>query len=115
MKKILVLFLFPVFPCLFFNSKKTYTTDSEKPIIVKDYIFYLEASKITARDLNALSSSYKMDGDYTIKPVRLLSSDKWGDAIFFQKIFILKIFKYKGKDTLKGRLFIFKQIFQIGR
>ncbi len=56
-----------------------------------------------------------MDGDYTIKPVRHLSSDKWGDAIFFQKIFILKIFKYKGKDTLKGRLFIFKQIFQIGR
>ena len=104
MKKILVLFLFPVFPCLFFNSKKTYATDSEKPIIVKDYIFYLEANKITARDLNDLSTSYKMDGDYSIKPVSHLSSNKWGDVVFFSKNCILKIFEYKGKDTLKGKL-----------
>ena len=85
---------------ILYNSERI---TPEKPIVVKDYVFYSTDHKIFSL---SLESYYKreMYGNSIIKPLRHLSSGKWGDVVFFTKDCILKIFKNKGEDTLKGSI-----------
>lgn len=107
MKIKLVFYLFNFLLTNIIHSQKIlYTSEritSEKPIVVEDYVFYSTDHKIFSLSLQRYKKS-EMYGNSIIKPLRHLSSAKWGDVVFFTKDCILKIFKNKGADTLKGPL-----------
>ena len=84
--------------------------DNERPIIAKDFIFYLRGSCIKADKLDGCLSNYGMFGTTYSKPL-LYKETRWGDVVFFTKDCRLELLDYRGKNTLNNGHKIFERIF----
>ena len=97
--------------CLIKNAEILYSLkiSYERPVMSKDYIFYLKGFEINALNKNYYSS-YNMFGNTYRKPL-MSKFNEWGDTVFFTKDCRLEMWEDQGKDTLQGHK-LFSRTFQ---
>jgi len=110
---LLILLLFPI--NIHSKIKQFYTSekiDYEKPIITKDYIFYVSGNYIKAKNLKDSSKGQKIFGETYRRPLRHLWH-KDMDFVFFTKDCRLEVYENKGISTLSSSILYSKRFSEL--